>query len=454
MWVGVKFYEFFAGSSSNVPKSYFLSAEDTLAKFPELDASRLDLKGSIVYFDGQMNDARHTMALALTAADAGAVALNYVRVDSLTHAPAAGHVSGATATDVLSGRPLRIRAKTVVNAAGPFADQLRKMDDPAAEPLIVPAAGAHLSLPAHVCPGDMGLLIPKTPDGRLLFFLPWEKGTIAGTTDSASDIVDLPVPQAAEVDFILDVMNRYLKQPLEHKDIRSVWAGLRPLVKDPKVQGTAKLSRNHVVLTSDHGLVSVMGGKYTTHRQMAEDTVAAVLADAEKRGVALSGPEHQARLARSVSFGKPIHGAADADAVFGGDFSAAKQLLEDVYGLDADRGDYLVRNYGTRAVQVALVAAERAHKLKIPMSQAVDDAEVEYAVDWESALRAEDVLVRRTRLGFIHTQGARDAAERVVRVMGDKLGWSAAKRTEEKERALFVLSHMDYESIKAMQMKK
>jgi len=181
MWVGVKLYEFYARGHRAVPRARVLNAEETHVEFPSLRSE--GIKGSIVYYDGQMNDARYTLTVALSAKNAGATVANYVRVDALTHhtEPLAGPrdtpkptVAGAVVTDVISGESFPIRAAAVLNATGPFADVIRKMDDPSVAPLVVHSAGVHVALPAKVCPPDTGMLIPKTKDGRLLFCLPWE----------------------------------------------------------------------------------------------------------------------------------------------------------------------------------------------------------------------------------------------------------------------------------------
>eukprot|EP00461_Guttulinopsis_vulgaris_P003864 UN03865 len=153
------------------------------------------------------------------------------------------------------------------------------MDDPTAPELVVPSAGVHIVLPKEVAPKDLGLLIPKTPDGRVLFLLPWEDQVLAGTTDAVSDVCDVPLPPTSEVDYIVNIVNNYLEKPVKPEDVKSVWSGLRPLVKDPEqLDGaTSKLSRNHLVLPTKSNLVSLMGGKYTTHRQMAEDTIDVLL---------------------------------------------------------------------------------------------------------------------------------------------------------------------------------
>lgn len=255
MYIGTKVYDFIAGSKRFVPPSYYITPNEATFQFPML---RLDgLKGAIVYYDGQMNDTRMNLMIAFTAAQAGAAICNRVEVVNLIKDERSGACSGARVRNTLTSEEWDIRAKVVVNATGPFADGIRKMDQPEVEPMVVPAAGVHLVLPDHWSPDKMGLLVPKTKDGRVLFFLPWENATLAGTTDSQSDLTMLPCPTETEIDFILAEASRYLNKSVKRSDIRSAWSGIRPLVKDPAVKTTSKLSRNHVLEVSPSNLVTM-----------------------------------------------------------------------------------------------------------------------------------------------------------------------------------------------------
>ncbi|KAG6604483.1 Glycerol-3-phosphate dehydrogenase [Phytophthora cinnamomi] len=230
MWVGAKAYDVVAGSKRFVPGSYYINAEEAMFQFPML--RKEGLKGAIVYYDGQMNDTRMNVSIALTATQNGATVANYVKVVRLIKDDE-GKVRGAHVKDSITGEEWDVKAHAVVNATGPFTDALRQMDDPKKEKICVPAAGVHTVLPDHFSPNRMGLIVPKTSDGRVLFFLPWENGTLAGTTDSQSEITMLPSPTKEEVDFIIDEANRYLAKDVTRNDIKSAWSGIRPLVKDP-----------------------------------------------------------------------------------------------------------------------------------------------------------------------------------------------------------------------------
>jgi glycerol-3-phosphate dehydrogenase len=272
MWAGAKVYDWLAGSARAVPHSYFVSAAEVHQQFPML---RTDgLKGGIVYYDGRHNDTRMNLMVALTAAQAGAVLANYTEVTAVLK-DSAGRARGVAVRDVRTGDAFNVRAKAVVNATGCFGDALRALDDPRAEPLILGAAGVHVILPDHFSPDRMGLIVPKTRDGRVLFLLPWEGSTIAGTTDAPAPISMEPRATEDDVAFILAETNRYLSRPVKRADVKAAWSGIRPLIKDPAAPPgtTAAVSRSHVVTASASGMVSVLGGKWTTYRRMAQDAV-------------------------------------------------------------------------------------------------------------------------------------------------------------------------------------
>ncbi|CAM9299413.1 unnamed protein product, partial [Chrysoparadoxa australica] len=227
MWAGTKVYDLVAGSRRVVPPSHFMARDEALYNFPMLKDE--GLKGAIIYYDGQMNDTRMCITVALTATQSGAAVANRVRAIGLLK-DKEGQICGARVRDELTKKEW----ESVVNATGCFADSLRKIDNPEAKELIVPAAGVHVMLPDHFSPSRMGLIVPHTSDGRVLFFLPWEGATIAGTTDSVSDLTMLPKPSNEEVSFIIQESNRYLNCGVHHRDAIAAWSGIRPLVRDPK----------------------------------------------------------------------------------------------------------------------------------------------------------------------------------------------------------------------------
>ncbi len=280
--VGLKVYDLLAGRYGFGP-SRALTAEETRAALPTIQAE--GLRGGVQYYDGLFDDARLLVNLAQTAAAQGAAVANYVRVDRLLK-DSAGIVNGAVATDLESGRELTLNARVVVNATGPFADALRREDDPTAAPIIEPSRGAHIVLPRRFLPGDSAIMVPHTPDGRVLFAIPWHGHVVVGTTDTPVGSVPIePRPSTAEIDFLIETAADYLAEPAGRADVLSAWAGIRPLVKAGDRANTASLSRDHHLEVSGSGLVTITGGKWTTYRRMAEEAVdqAAIVAGLPER---------------------------------------------------------------------------------------------------------------------------------------------------------------------------
>jgi glycerol-3-phosphate dehydrogenase len=274
-YTGCKLYDLLAGHQ-NISSSYLISRSKALEAFPMLKSA--GLVGAVVYYDGMHNDARMNLALILTAIKHGAVATNYTEVTKLQK-DAAGKLIGATVRDRTTGAEFMVRARGVINATGPFTDALLALDSPSPEthkPLVRASAGVHVTFPGYYSPRSMGLLDPATSDGRVIFFLPWQGNTIAGTTDAPVSRVEAdPHPHEEDVRWLLDEVRRYLSPDIQVRrgDVLSAWAGLRPLVVRSEGEGTAGLVRSHVVIVSPSGLVTIAGGKWTTYRAMAEETV-------------------------------------------------------------------------------------------------------------------------------------------------------------------------------------
>ena len=287
MMIGLKLYDALAGRA-NLKSSRFVGREEALRRFPML--KKEGLRGAVLYYDGQFDDARMNVSLALTAAHEGAAVANHLEVTKLLKG--GGRVAGASVRDTLSGETWDVRAKVVVNATGPFTDAIRHLDDEGAAPMLTASSGVHIVLDGHFSPPGTGLLIPQTDDGRVLFLLPWLGYTLFGTTDHPAAIEPNPQPSEDDIDYLLSYLGRYFDVPATRDDILATWSGLRPLVSDPKAADTAKVSRDHVVNTSSSGLVTVAGGKWTTYRKMALDTVDEVL----KVGHLQAGPSRTEQL--------------------------------------------------------------------------------------------------------------------------------------------------------------
>lgn len=266
--IGLKIYDKMAGKLG-LGASQFLSKEETLQLAPTLDPE--DLKGGVLYHDGQFDDARLAISIAQTAAEQGAMLLNYFPVSGLLKMNK--KVCGVWVKNVFTGKEYEIKSKVVINATGVFTDTIMKMDDAKHESIINPSQGIHLVVDKEFLPGDTAIMIPRTDDGRVLFAVPWHDKIVLGTTDTPVDnILSEPIPLPEEIEFILKHIGRYLSKDPQLADIRSMFAGLRPLVKG-KSKKTASLSRDHFITVGDSGLITITGGKWTTYRKMAEDVV-------------------------------------------------------------------------------------------------------------------------------------------------------------------------------------
>lgn len=266
--IGLKIYDKMAGKLGLGP-SQFLSKEETLQLAPTLDPE--DLKGGVLYHDGQFDDARLAISIAQTAVQHGATILNYFPVAGLLKMNK--KIGGVWVKDLFSDKEYEVRSKVVINATGVFTDGILKMDDPKHENIISPSQGIHLVVDKEFLPGDTAIMIPRTDDGRVLFAVPWHEKIVLGTTDTAvENISPEPIPQQQEIEFILHHIGRYLTKDPQLTDVRSMFAGLRPLVK-AKGKRTAALSREHYINIADSGLITITGGKWTTYRKMAEDVV-------------------------------------------------------------------------------------------------------------------------------------------------------------------------------------
>ncbi|SHJ47897.1 glycerol-3-phosphate dehydrogenase [Hymenobacter daecheongensis DSM 21074] len=391
--LGLKLYDMLAGRFG-IGGSRALSAAKTLRHLPGLQPA--GLRGGVLYYDGQFDDARLALALARTAADQGATVLNYITLTALRK-DAAGRITGATARDEETGQPYELRAKVVVNATGVFVDEVLCLDQPAAAPLVRPSQGVHVVLPRTFLPGPEALMIPRTPDGRVLFAVPWQGRVVVGTTDTlVAQAAAEPRALPAEIDFILDSAGRYLARPPQRADVLSTWAGLRPLAA-PSTAGAAtkEISRSHKLLVAASGLLTITGGKWTTYRQMAED----VVDRASQLGPLPARPCRTAEL--------PLHGAPAAGAT-----PATNDPLA-AYGTDAPALRQLLQENPAWAAPLAP---------GFPFLQ----AEVVWAARHEMARTVADVLARRLRLLFLDAAAAQAAAPVVAALLAAELGQDEA----------------------------
>jgi glycerol-3-phosphate dehydrogenase len=262
--VGLKLYNLLAGKYG-FGDSKMLSREETLEKLPTINPE--GLRGGVIYYDGQFDDARLLIDLLQTAAGQGATVLNYAQVTAL-----AGNT--VQVRDHVSGTEFEARGKVVINATGAFADHVRRMAEPAAQPIIAPSQGVHLVFNRSFLASDHAIMVPHTSDGRVMFAIPWHGHTVVGTTDTPVATAELePVALEQEIEFILQTASLYLARKPERSDVLSVFAGIRPLVREGDAGNTAALSRGHTIRVESTGMVTICGGKWTTYRRMAEDCV-------------------------------------------------------------------------------------------------------------------------------------------------------------------------------------
>jgi len=269
--VGLKFYDLLAGRLS-IGKSSFISRKKTLQRIPMLISK--GLKGGVVYHDGQFDDSRMALALAKGCVKYGGIVLNYFKVTDLVKDGSA-HITGVKAQDMVTGEELTVKANIVINATGVFADSIARMDNPNSKPTIRPSQGVHLVLDKSFLESNSAIMIPKTDDGRVLFAIPWYDEVLVGTTDTPLDIIsNEPVAMDKEIDFILATAGQYLVKAPTRDDILSVFAGLRPLAANPENPASTKeVSRRHKITLSPTGLLTIIGGKWTTYRRMAEEAI-------------------------------------------------------------------------------------------------------------------------------------------------------------------------------------
>jgi len=401
--LGLNAYDLLAGRAG-LGRTRILSPQQTLQRVP--GARRAGLRGGVAYWDGQFDDARLALALARSAAQRGALLLNYCQVEDLHYS--GGRVSGLQYRDTLRGVGGALRARCVVNATGVWVDALRTRDGAAHQalgghaiaPMVAPSQGVHLVVARDFLGGDSALMVPATSDGRVLFAVPWLGKLILGTTDTPrADLASEPLPQAQEIDFILRESARYLQRAPTRADVLSVWVGLRPLVRAPSDHGgaTKGLSREHTVLVSRSGLVSVTGGKWTTYRAMAEDVLRTCVA----RGLVSGSAAGAGRTAALRLVGAPLGGSSPG--------AGAPHTP-----LSAPPGPHL---YGEEQALLAQLPGADAW-----LTDGLSEAMVRFAARHEYAITVEDMLARRARCLFLDASLALQLAGRVAALLQQETG--------------------------------
>jgi glycerol-3-phosphate dehydrogenase len=393
--IGMKVYDLLAGKY-NFGRSRVLSLEETLERLPTIQQE--GLRGGVLYHDGQFDDTRLLTHLIATAVDHGATVVNYAEVVA-TLKDAAGFLSGVVIEDHESGDSHAAQAKVVVNATGIFTDATRRLAEGSARPMVTPSQGIHLVLDRSFLRGDNAIMVPRTSDGRVLFAIPWHDRTLVGTTDTAIDHPSYePLPFEDEIEFVLSTAREYLSRPPTRADVLSVFVGIRPLVSAPGGGDgkTSALSRGHTIHIDESGLMTVVGGKWTTYRHMAEDCVDHAITLGSLR----DAPCVTAEL-RVHGYRRPAEGQ--------GERQNERQRSLSIYGTDAEA--------------IERIAAERPEfAAKLHPALPYLAAEIVWSVRHEMSRTLDDALARRTRALLLDARASIEIAPQVALLMAAELG--------------------------------
>jgi glycerol-3-phosphate dehydrogenase len=410
--IGMKLYDWISGRNL-LFKSHHLPKEESLRRMPMLKPDRL--VGTIAYADGQFDDARYDLAILKTFTRSGGEALNYAKVVGFGK-NAEGQLIQARVHDRVSGQYLHIRARAFINATGPFADGIRDLANPGVRQRLRLSKGSHILFPIDAVTSSDALLVPKTDDGRVIFAIPWLGRLLVGTTDQEITFQDEMAVKEEEAEYLLKQLNRYLDRPLNRNQIVSGFAGMRPLVASGSSQRTKELIRDHEVeVNPSSGLISVLGGKWTTYRAMAEDAINTVMQRLAMPAVPCITSDYR------------LTGSEEWTPNFW------TELVRD-YGISKETAHHLSHKFGTAAREV-LNLTKDSPQLKEPIVDGSFSilAEVVCGVREEMATSIEDILARRTGLQFLSWEQARAAAPAVGAIMARELGWSPGQQKDAVE---------------------
>jgi glycerol-3-phosphate dehydrogenase len=382
--LGLKLYDLLAGSTS-FQRSKMLSKRETLNRLPEI--THAGLIGGVEYCDGKFDDARLALNLAQTCAEYGGVLLNYMQVTGLGKTTE-GKIDSVLARDLENGREFSFKSKLVINATGVFADRILKMDKPLVNPIVRPSQGVHIVLNRSFLAGDKALMIPKTSDGRILFALPWHGYVLVGTTDTPlNDSVLEPIVLEEELDFILSNVARYLVRAPGRKDILSMFAGLRPLAAPgDNIGATKEISRSHKIIVGESGMITVIGGKWTTYRKIAEDVI--------DKAIQTAGLDPSGCLTKNICI-----------------YGHRKMTAPDLGGAD--------------------IMTSRSGLIDVVLR----------TVQFEMARTVEDVLARRLRILFLDARMAVELAPAVAEIMAGELGYDRQWEKQQVDHFVELASH-------------
>ena len=387
-YMGLLAYDLLSGKQS-LGKSKVLNVPQTLELFPSLNTK--GVIGSVMYYDGQFDDARLNVEVAMLAIEEGAAIANYLEVIDITKVEEV--CRGVKVKDCLSGEVFEIDSKVVINATGPYTDSIRRLDQPTTDDILQVSSGSHIVVDHSYAPGKGALLIPKTDDGRVIFIVPWRGFTLIGTTDDKTKVTNSPQATEADIEYLLEYANRYLAKSLSRDDVSSAWSGLRPLVSaSGDAKSTAKISRDHTLIVSASQLVTITGGKWTTFRNMAQDAIDKVT---ELLSLDLAHPEEILPVAGGKNF--------DAQELN----SKLSQTIE-----DQEIREHLIYYYGFRSLVIQEIMNHQGVE-RLLANYPFTSAEVVYVCRYEMAEKTDDILARRFRLSFLNEKAKQAIEEKV-----------------------------------------
>lgn len=408
--IGLQIYDTFATNDS-LPKSKWLTKKEVLDKIPTLNKEKLH--SGVLYYDGQLDDARYCLALVQSASEVGAVVANYLNVSAFIK-DETGKLSGVHVQDTQSGSDILIKTKLVINCTGPFADHVRLLANPTLPERIRPSKGVHVVLPYETLNSEYAMLIPKTSDGRVVFAIPFEGAMMIGTTDTDSDSLDIEAAlNVSEKKYLVDTLNPFLAKPIDITQLKAGFGGLRPLLAADPSKSTKSLVRDHEVeVDSKSGLVSLLGGKWTTYRLMAKDTIDEVDAIFSKSNPCIT-----------------------ADHVLAGGENYSVDLLQkSISGSDLpeDTTKHLIRKYGSRVAHInELIQNDPTLKEKLSPKYPYIKAEVIYTVRHEMVITPRDFLARRIRMEITDWNETLNCLPVVASLMAAELGWDAGQEQKQ-----------------------
>lgn len=408
--IGLTIYGFFA-KNDTLPKAQWLNKKETFEHIPTLTPK---LHSSVMYYDGQLDDARYCLALAHSANEAGTVVVNHASITGFEK-DSNGKLTAAIVKDNLVSQPslITIKAKLFINCTGPFGDSIRLLANPAQEKRLRPSKGVHIMLPPEVLKSQDAMLIPKTKDGRVIFVIPFEGEVMVGTTDDEyRDLEKEPILIDQEIDFLIDTLRPYLATVPDKSQIKSGFGGLRPLIASSGSKATKKLVRDHEVEYDEKSnLISLLGGKWTTYRLMAKDTIDEVCK----------------LLGKEVECSTELHYLVGAENY---SFDNWK-TIQKKYNLDDDICQHLLKKYGTKAEEVLqIIAADEEAKDRIHQNYPFIKAEVIYTIRQEMVCSLRDFFARRTRMELMDWKATLSSLETVANLMAIELHWSDIQKQE------------------------